>query len=145
MQLTLLLIINSLIIYTHYFGFFILILQLIFLAYKKDVFLKYWRGILIAIGIVFFLYTPNIMVLTNRFMDSATNGTWVDTPKGFESLYEMLRSFSNAPVLTVFLICFFLAALIKYIRNLKPHSPNPYYRFIIFWFRWSSLRSDSSN
>ena len=127
-----LIIINTLIIYSHYFGFFILIIQFLLTISHKKMVSKYWRSIVLLLAIVALLYTPNIYVLLNRFFESSTHGTWVKPPDGIDSLYNMLRSLSNAPVVTVIILLILLASLVKSI--IRKQVISIYTRVIVFWF-----------
>jgi uncharacterized membrane protein len=140
-NLIILLLVNILIIYSHYFGFFILITQFLFLLFNWKLFLKYWRQITICIGIILIFYIPNIIVFFYRLITSSVNGTWVSTPNGFESLYNMLWQFSNAPVVTIIVISIFIISLIKYIIKLiirkkskQYNQVNLNYQLMFFWF-----------
>ena len=85
---------NILIIYAHYFGFFILFLQFVisqFLYRDK----KFKKGFWLSFIIIFVAYIPNLYVFFYRFYDSSAHGTWVQPPDGIKSLYGMFRSFSN--------------------------------------------------
>lgn len=133
-KLIILLVIDTLIIYSHYFGFLILITQFLFVVFSSPIRSRYWKQLLLSIGIIGVLYAPNILVLINRFIASSSAGTWVNPPNGLESIYNMLRQFSNAPVVTVFVIAVLFLSFVKYIRNIKKEEKNSYSRFIIFWF-----------
>lgn len=129
-----LIIVNTLIIYAHYFGFFIIITQFLFLLLNKSFILKYWKQILMSVILIALLYIPNIVVVMNRFVDSSSNGTWVKPPNGIDSIYNMLRLFSNAPVVAVFIITLLISSIVKYVLNKKNEQKNIFYRLIIFWF-----------
>ena len=130
----LLLVIDILIIYTHYFGFFILITQFLFLLFNRNLFFKYWRQSLMCIGVIILFYTPNIIVFINRFLDSSTNGTWVKPPNGIDHIYNILRQLSNAPVVTALVILIFAGASIKYVIQKKTKQNNQGSIFCVFWF-----------
>lgn len=133
-NLIILIIIDTLIIYSHYFGFFILLTQFIFIAFNKKIISKYWKQILICSSIIGLLYLPNIFVVLNRFIDSSTNGTWINPPNGIDSIYNMLRKFSNAPVVAVFVILILVSSFVKSIINKKTEQKNIYNRLVVFWF-----------
>lgn len=133
-NLVILIILNTLIIYSHYFGFFILITQFIFILFNKKILFKYWKQVLISSFIIGLLYLPNILVVLNRFSESSSNGTWVKQPDGLDSIYSMLRMFSNAPVVAVFCILVLLISLGKYVINYKREQNNIYSRLVILWF-----------
>ena len=133
-NLIILVIVDTLIIYSHYFGFFILITQFAFIVSNKKIISKYWKQILICSSIIGLLYLPNIFVVLNRFIESSSNGTWVKPPNGIDSIYNMLRQFSNAPVVAVFVILILVSSFVKSIINKKIEQKNIYNRLIVFWF-----------
>ena len=104
---------STLLIYAHYFGFFILGFQgLHLLLFNKQRFFK--MGINYLFVLVFYL--PCFFNLFTRF-NASVKGTWVEPPSGIESLYNMLWSFSNAPVITVTYIAILVFTLIKILIN----------------------------
>lgn len=126
-------VINTLIIYSHYFGFFVLIIQFLFLMFNYPFLIKHWKKVLLSAGILALLYSPFILVISKRFIESS-GGTWVQPPSGLESIYNMLWMFSNAPVATVCIIAILVFALFKYVANFKNELKNIYSGFIVFWF-----------
>ena len=135
---TLLILSNILLIYSHYFGIFVLLVISIHFIISKELRNKLFKHFILAIGIIIFLYLPNILVVFNRFMDSSVNGTWIQPPSGYESIYNMLWSFSNAPVVTVCVIIVLLSTLIKfYIKRKIVKSNIIANKLIIVWFTFT--------
>lgn len=126
--------VNTLMIYTHYFGFFVLLTQLLFLFFYLKDFLKIWKKILVHIGIIALLFSPNLFILYKRFIQASSDGTWMKAPEGLESLYNMLWSFSNAPVVAVALMALFAISITKYFANFSKVNSNFSSAFIAFWF-----------
>lgn len=126
-------VVNTLIIYSHYFGFFVLIIQFLFLMLNFPFLFKHWKKVFLSASIIALLYSPNILVILNRFTESS-GGTWVQPPTGLVSIYNMLWVFSNAPVVTVCLITIFVFSLLKYVANFKNELKVIYCGFVIFWF-----------
>jgi len=131
--LYLLVIINVLLIYSHFFGFFVIGIQLlsclIFPETRKAV-----KACLQALMATLLLYLPYFPVLFSRF-SSSSGGTWVPPPV-FSDLYTMAWRFSNVPVVTVFFILMLTAAFVKYLigrRNPSEH-PSPYQKVLLIWF-----------
>jgi mannosyltransferase len=133
-KLIILIIINTLIIYSHYFGFFIIITQTIFIVSNRTLALKCWKYLLICLVLIGLLYLPNIYVVLNRFLESSSNGTWVKPPNGLDSVYNMLRHFSNAPVVAGCVILVFVSSFMKFIINKRSEQECIYNRLIVFWF-----------
>jgi len=123
---------STLLIYSHYFGFFILVFQGIYLLlFNRKQFLK--MGINYLFVLVFYL--PCILNVFTRF-GASVKGTWVEPPLGIESLYNMLWSFSNAPVITVTCIVILFFTGIKTVIN-KAYSKlkeNSLTILILGWF-----------
>lgn len=132
-------IVNTLIIYSHYFGFFIILVQLLFLAFNWTLASKIYKQILLCSAIITLLYMPNIMVVANRLQSTATNGTWVSPPNGADSIYNMLRQFSNEPIVAVCIIAILLFSLIKVIVNRRKEQKSIYSNLVVFWFAFVFL------
>ena len=124
---------SFLLISCHYFGFLILLTELIFLIINPTLFKQYWKVIGLGIGIVLILYIPNMGVLIDRFTDSTGNGTWVKPPK-WDGLYHMLRKFSNQPLVAVCSIVILIASLIKLLIHKVFNQTCIGARSISFWF-----------
>jgi mannosyltransferase len=104
---------STLLIYAHYFGFFILFVQGIYLLLFKR---KYLLKMSINYLIVLILYLPCFFNMFTRF-GASVKGTWVEPPSGIDSLYNMLWSFSNVPVITVTCIAILFSGGIKAIMS----------------------------
>lgn len=129
----LLALINALIIYAHYFGFFVLIVQFLYLVINPKILKKIWKNIFISAILIMLLYLPNIAVLLYRFLDSS-NGTWVQPPNGIESIYNMLWVFSNKPITTVMVIAVLIASIIIFLIRRKVEKQNIYIELVVLWF-----------
>ncbi|RLD61348.1 MAG: hypothetical protein DRJ05_02800 [Bacteroidetes bacterium] len=130
----LLIISNILLIYSHFFGFFVLFIQFLSIISIKGLRDNLIKKYAFATFVTFILYVPYIKLLLDRF-SSSSGGTWVSTPT-FESLYNNLWKFSNAPVNTVFFILILLVALIAIIVKRKEIVNNHlvYSKVILIWF-----------
>jgi len=131
--------VNSVLVYAHYFGFYILLTQLLFFLSRKELVKTYWKPALISSSIVALLYLPNIYVFLKRFLDSTKKGTWVEPPNGLDTFYDMIRQFSNAPVVAVAVIVIFVFAIVKYFR-FRGNGKKDFNRvLIVFWFAFIFL------
>ncbi len=131
-----LLIANLAMIYSHYFGFFVLFIQFTFILFNNNLRKKYWKILIIFILIITFFYIPNLQILYNRFSESATNGTWISPPRGIGDIFNIIKSFSNAPVVAIIAFIIIIIALFKYFfkeRPIKIFLPTAYI-FISFFF-----------
>ncbi len=125
---------NVLLLYSHYFGAFVWFLEgLIVVLYfikNKTILVTFIKACII--GLVIFL--PHVFVLYQRFSESAQRGTWLKIPSGLESLYNMIWSFTNAPVVAVTSIVILVACLIKFLISTKKQIQNPFVKYVIWWF-----------
>jgi mannosyltransferase len=125
--------VNIVLIYSHYFGFFVIFTQFVLLLLINDLrknALKYYLYSLIILSV---FYTPNLFILWNRFLDSSSNGTWISPPSGVESIYNMLWEFSNKPITTVVSLLIIVTALFLFIYR-KNKTSSVYYKIAIGWF-----------
>lgn len=106
---------NIVLIYSHYFGFFVLGIEFTFILVSKELRKNLWKQILASTLLIFIAYIPNIKIITERFLDSSQNGTWLTKPNGLASLYTMIVKFANAPVVAVTTITILLISLGIYI------------------------------
>ena len=112
-------ILNTLIIYSHYFGFFVLMIQFIFLILNLPILFKFWKKLLLSAGIIALLYSPNILVLFNRFIDSSS-GTWVKPVENLGNLFDLIYLFSNnIRIVYLLVISIVLVAAWKLFYHLK--------------------------
>lgn len=129
----LLAVIHIALIYSHYFGFFVLLLQGVFVLWKPSIRKKIGYHMLWVFIGVFIAYIPNLWVLVYRFIDSTHNGTWLKPVNSLDSFYYMLVGFSNAPVVAVLvLIVFAVTLFFKKARN-------PQNEFFLFNHRFIAL------
>jgi mannosyltransferase len=125
--------VNTLIIYTHYFGFLILITQLLLVILDRKLMNLLWKKILVSGGMLTLLYAPYIALVFQRFI-SSSRGTWVPPPTGLVDLYYMLRFFTNEPVVTISALVILFCAVGKYIyKGVKRPIDTPI-KLVLFWF-----------
>lgn len=122
---------TTLLIYAHYFGVFILLLQglHLLLFYRQQLLKTAMLYVVIAIA-----YLPQLYTLYQRMGYSVKNGTWLQPPAGLESLYNMLWSFSNFPVLTVACIAILVTGLVFALRSRKTLILNNKVCLLLTWF-----------
>jgi hypothetical protein len=122
-----------LLVYAHYFGFFIIFIQLVvFIFSKKEK--KEIVNLSIYFLILTLLYLPNISTIVERFMASSSNGTWVESPNGLVSLYDMIWRFSNKPITAVFCIFILGYSFIKYLLKKQKAPLSFQFKMCLFWF-----------
>ncbi|MCF8258808.1 MAG: glycosyltransferase family 39 protein [Flavobacteriales bacterium] len=128
-------IVNILLVYTHFFGLWVLFMQLVCALWmrmreKEEV----WaHGHFLALGMALVGYLPYLPVLWQRFTDSAAHGTWVRPPNGLDSLYTMLWNFSNQPLVTVACILILVGGLVR-IGMGRKGGGGPTEKVVVAWF-----------
>lgn len=133
MQVICLSVINTLLIYSHYFGLFVILVQVLFLILNWGIFKKRWKLFLLGWAITLILYIPNIIVVLTRFTESA-KGTWISKPSGIQDAYNMLRIFSNAPIVATIIIVIFAIRGIQFYQNKAKNKFATPGSFVGFWF-----------
>lgn len=124
---------NILLIYTHFFGFFVLFIQFLFIVFQKDLRKKHFRFLLLFVGVMVVLYSPYLWLIFTRFSQAAT-GTWVSPPTGISELYEMIRAFSNAPVTAVFTIISIVVGMVVLFINRRKNPNRLATKLVLSWF-----------
>jgi mannosyltransferase len=122
-----LLFINILLCYTHFFGIIIVLMQSICVISFKQLRNKIAQYSLVIILLIVF-YSPYLSILFSRF-HASSGGTWIQKPI-FTDLYTMLWRFSNTPLLTVMLLGIILIAVL----TKKFSGRNPQLMLCIFTF-----------
>jgi uncharacterized membrane protein len=129
----LLIIANILLIYSHFFGFFVIGIQVLSCLVFKDT----RKAGIVCLKVQFItlvFYLPYFPVLFSRF-SASSGGTWVSPPV-ISDLYTMVWRFSNVPVVTVFFLLLFTTAFVKYFitgRNLSKYLTT-YQKVLLVWF-----------
>lgn len=102
-------------IYSHYFGFWVIFIQLfitlILKQNRKELVKLYFLGL----AIIAIAYIPMWATFIEQFFVSAESGTWLQPPANLGALYFMLWKFTNKPVATSISILVLVAAFIKFI------------------------------
>jgi mannosyltransferase len=136
---------NLLLIYSHYFGFFVIFVQIVLSIslYRQD--RKLFQRLLLYQLIVFIFYIPYFPVIFERFLISSNEGTWVKPPGGILSIIDMIRNFNNEqfgqktlfghhPWLTLFYLGIVIASSARFIykKGYKDLSVEYLYVFLSF-------------
>ncbi len=125
---------NTLLIYTHFFGFFILFIQFFFILFQRNLLKEFYRFLVLFVGVLLLTYSPYIWIILNRFTSSTQGGTWLTPPSGIDAFYEMFRAFSNAPVTAVFTLAALLIGTIFLIVKRKQNPNRLATRLVLCWF-----------
>jgi mannosyltransferase len=129
-----LLLVNVLMIYSHYFGFFIVLFQAFFVLSVPAVRQKIGKHFLVYGLLLMLLYLPLITVVFGRFLESTTQGTWIESPNSVSEIYEMLRKFANAPVVVVACLLVLLLGGVFYFVRTKTEPVKVTTKIVITWF-----------
>ena len=127
--------VNILLLYSHFFGFLVIGIQIIAMLSISQYRAKVFKSFMIALGVTLLAYIPYFPVLISRYSSSAVSGTWVSPPV-ISDLYTMLWRYSNAPVATVFMIGVLgIAALLWLFRLVKgQNQTSPDSKVLLIWF-----------
>jgi uncharacterized membrane protein len=86
---------NALLIYSHFFGLFVLAIQFFttvsITSMRKTIFKRMLRSWII----VFVVYLPYLGVLTRNFLKSASEGTWISPVSNLGQLHDFLNLLVN--------------------------------------------------
>lgn len=99
-------VLNSLLIYSHFVGWFVIGIQglTVLISYRNDFIGMIKRGFLLCIPVVFYL--PYIAIFFSR-VQGLSKGTWIDPPT-LHDLYRMLYKFVNKPLLAILTMVLFV-------------------------------------
>jgi mannosyltransferase len=131
-------IMNLLLIYSHYFGFYVLfteVFTILILPQRKQLLKPFF----FFFFILALCYIPMIMIFFHRFGTATTHGTWV-APPGVTEVYGNLNRFLNNRINTAVLIlvygfCFFLLFQKNSLKETFRHLfSNLYFRITFIWF-----------
>ncbi len=134
---------NLLLIYAHYFGFFVIATEMVCLFFIPN-FRSIYKKLLIVFILLALCYLPNIIIFYQRFASTIQQGTWVKTPQ-FSELYGNLNRFLNSRyVMLVLIICVLLnlglnlkkRQFTNKVIGFKKNIPS---RIIIIWFLFPYL------
>lgn len=137
---------NTAIIYTHFFGIWILFIQALtgvsmILRDKSFRSSSVWLWSFMVPAILFMPYAP---ILWERFNVSAESGTWLSAPNGLFSILDMLRTFLNEqygtsnfygskPFLTLLTVACSVWGHFNYMRCSNQKNPSAYHTIVV-WF-----------
>ncbi len=129
---------NLILIYSHFFGFFILIMEVIGLSCACNP-----KGYIKSFSIFFILlaicYMPNLYLLFHRFTVSTQNGTWVAPPAVTEyygNLNRFLNNKYNALVLIIIteILVIRLMIIKQFITTINSIFRNKKLIIVLLWF-----------
>lgn len=129
---------NLVLIYSHYFGFFVLFVEVVclFVLPNRKELLKKFFVLFLCLGI---FYIPNLLIFWHRFSTSAKNGTWVAIPAITEYYGNLNRFLNNRYNMIMLLIAGTCIFIYLYRNNalglkLKQLFRNTAVRIVFLWF-----------
>jgi mannosyltransferase len=127
---TIFIFISSLLIYSHYFGIILLLIEIIyfFTAIRKNVFNFF--GCLV---IIFLMYWPQLLPLFIHITTFRSRNI-ISPPSGPDDIYNKLWAFSNMPVVAVGCIAILVITFCYSIYRKKIISRSPIVTFTLWWF-----------
>ncbi|MFC2102666.1 glycosyltransferase family 39 protein [Bacteroidota bacterium] len=134
-----LIVVNILLIYSHFFAFWILVLEYSFILVFKDLRKRLFRPFLFMAAVLLIAFLPYLSIFIGRFLASS-GGTWLEPPT-LSSLYNLLWKFCNQPVPTVGVIVILSLGLGKYLFSvIKGNSVSrTSVLFLVAWFLLPTL------
>jgi len=129
-------VVNTLLIYTHFFGFWVLFVQVVvslWMMLSNGALRQHGYSYFMSLFITLAGYSPYVSVFLHRFSESASKGTWLSPPDGINGLYTMLWNFSNQPIVVVVCILLLGAGLLHvFWKSSVPLSDGA--RVVLVWF-----------
>jgi len=129
-----LIVINILLIYSHFFAFWVILVECMFVILFPDTRKQLFKATLVMIGLLVVAFLPYLITFISRFLASS-GGTWLEPPT-ISSLYNLLWKFCNQPVPTVMVILLLAIASGKYVfyRTKGLSMANKPTQFLVLWF-----------
>ncbi|MEI7662015.1 MAG: glycosyltransferase family 39 protein [Bacteroidota bacterium] len=130
--------VNLLLIYSHYFGFFVVAAELASLFVSGNI-KKIWKKLLLVSLLLALAYIPNILVFVHRFSFTVKHGTWVRRPEVTE-LYGNLNRFLNSRTVMAVLLLIILVYMVLLLRKrllftkIRDFFRSPSSRVLLVWF-----------
>jgi len=128
--------INALLLYSHFFGFFLILTQAVICLFINDFRRSSGLSFLLSAVLSFLCYVPYLPMLLFRYNLTLSLGTWVQPPV-ITDLYTMVWRYSNLPMTTVvFLIIIGAGTLFFFCRKTKisSHISRSETKAVMLWF-----------
>ena len=103
--------VNAAMVYTHFFGWLAIGVQLLCVLLLADL-RPLRRDFLLGLGITVAAFLPYASIFLDRSAHSVGEGTWLEAPVP-EELYNMIWRWSNAPVVAVGSLLIIVIALVR--------------------------------
>ncbi|MDZ4757875.1 MAG: glycosyltransferase family 39 protein [Bacteroidota bacterium] len=125
--------VNTLILYLHYFGAWVLFSQAIASVLVHFIYKRKIRAIIVSNFMVCLFYAPVLYILFQKIsLDKNWDYSWLGKVTGLEPLYDMIWAFSNVPVSAVFcLVVLAISVFLLASKKIKASIPGV---IILSWF-----------
>ncbi len=123
---------NIILVYTHYFGWFIILVQFLGLI----LYLKNFRTIitvLIVHLITVIAFSPMLLIVLNQYKESS-KGTWLQSPQLSDYLMELHLLFNHIDVFKAFVIVCVVGIIFFIYRKQKKKIGKPQIIMLLWWF-----------
>jgi uncharacterized membrane protein len=132
--LTALIITNALVLYSHYLGALIILVQaFLFFIMPGQIRKNVLRPLITVSFFTVLLYVPNIYIFISRLSLYNVSSSWLNPPE-FAGLYDNIMKYSNAPVVAVTFITLIVAAFIAFFVKRKNEKISPAARVLAAYF-----------
>jgi len=123
LDLIILTLVYTLLLYSHYFGIMVLFLHLILgIVLQKQRLQR--KMLLLTLVSSFLLFLPYIAVVIVRFFSTYESGTWLQSPNGWDSIEYVLIKFMNSVLIVKLFIGLFLISILTHARSIPSIDKN---------------------
>ena len=124
---------NLIMVYSHYFGWLIVMVQFICITlYLKE--RNIIRNIILAVGLTVLAYLPFFYILVKQFLKSS-QGTWVEAPaSSLEYLYQLHNFFNHAEVFNGVMWILFTGLVFLFFRKAWKSLSKELIIIFIWWY-----------
>jgi uncharacterized membrane protein len=124
---------NLILVYSHYFGWFIVMMQVFSLIfYLKDI--KVLKSIFVTLFLTILAYIPFFIVLVRQFLKSS-QGTWVEPPgSGSEYFYQIHNLLNHKEVFNVVIWIIILGAIYAIYKKNREAISKDFLILLLWWF-----------
>jgi uncharacterized membrane protein len=107
-----LVILNVLLLYTHYLSVFVVLTEFIIIIIYSKSFLPHWKKIISSIVITTVFFWPGLMVLMNRTKANDVTNSWVPIPSYTELYGNVIRFFNNTVTFSLVIVGIIIMILV---------------------------------
>lgn len=124
----LVLLVNTMVCYTHYMAIWVVLIQILGLVYSKER-VRLGKEVLWSTALFFITCTPLLYFFIIRFADSGVHGTWHQPIRSLSPLFYVIGRSFNSPVLATLALVSIVFTLFVISKD-----KNTLRRIVLFWF-----------